>query len=125
MGGRARETLGERIAGMPPRGRGARLALAALAIALVGVVLAVVATWEGDLPEDLTSVGAVGASLVRRFGAPACYALLYIEESGVPLPVPGDVYVVYLGTVSSGSAARLLLAWLGVIAVVVAGSTNL
>jgi membrane protein DedA with SNARE-associated domain len=124
MDGPARESLGEWIARVPPRGRGARLALAG-AIALVGVVLAVLATLEGDLPEDLTSLGALIASLVRRYGAPAALALLYVEESGVPLPVPGDVYVVYLGTLSAGSLAKLAGAWLAIIAVVVAGATNL
>jgi membrane-associated protein len=104
MDGPARHTAGERIARVPPRGRGARLALAALAIVLVGVVLGVVAT---------------------LYGAPACLALLYVEESGVPLPVPGDVYVVYLGTLSAGSLAKLAGAWLAIIAVVVAGATNL
>jgi membrane protein DedA with SNARE-associated domain len=51
--------------------------------------------------------------------------LLYIEESGVPLPVPGDVYVAYLGQLSAGSMPALLASWLGIILVVVAGATNL
>jgi membrane-associated protein len=125
MDGRARDGLGERIARVPPGGRGARVALAALAIAAVGVMLGAFAVLEGDLPEDLTSVGAFVASLVRRYGVPACLALLYVEESGVPLPVPGDVYVVYIGTVSAGSLAKLAGAWLAIIAVVVGGATNL
>ncbi len=121
----ARDALGERGAGQLPRPRRARWPLVALAILAVAALLGVLAALEGDLPEDLTSLGGFVASLVRRYGAPASLALLYVEESGVPLPVPGDVYVVYLGTVAAGSTARLLVAWVAIIAVVVAGSTNL
>jgi membrane-associated protein len=48
-----------------------------------------------------------------------------VEESGVPLPVPGDVYVAYLGNLAAGSVPALVAAWLGIIAVIVAGATNL
>src|ERR1700680_4070326 len=80
---------------------------------------------EGDVAEDITGVGALVSGLLNRFGAGACFALLYIEESGIPLPVPGDVYVAYLGKVNSSSFSNLVLAWLGIITVVVGGSTNL
>ena len=39
--------------------------------------------------------------------------------------MPGDFYVAFIGRLNTGSIPRLLLAWLGIIAVVVAGSTNL
>jgi membrane protein DedA with SNARE-associated domain len=80
---------------------------------------------EGDVAEDLTHFGSLVSGLLNRFGAAASFALLYIEESGVPLPVPGDVYVAYLGKLNAASMTSLLLAWLGIIAVVVGGSTNL
>ena len=38
---------------------------------------------------------------------------------------PGDVYVLYLGNLAKGSAGWLVAGWLGIIAVVVAGSSNL
>src|SRR5258707_13329311 len=63
--------------------------------------------------------------LLNRFGATASLALLYIEESGIPLPVPGDFYVAFLGRLNAGSLQRLLLAWLSIIAVVAAGASNL
>ena len=95
------------------------------AVGLVAAVLAGMSLLEGDVAEDLTHFGSLVTGLLNRFGAAASFALLYIEESGVPLPVPGDVYVAYLGRLNSSSISNLLLAWLGIIAVVVGGSTNL
>jgi membrane protein DedA with SNARE-associated domain len=98
---------------------------AIIAVAIVALVLLAVAIVEGDLPEALTHIGSLVIGLLNRFGAAACLALLYIEESGIPLPVPGDFYVAFLGRLNAGSLQRLMLAWLGIIAVVVAGSSNL
>src|ERR1700680_2464645 len=96
-----------------------------VAVGIVASVLLVLTLLEGDVAEDITGVGALVSGLLNRFGAGACFALLYIEESGIPLPVPGDVYVAYLGKVNSSSFSNLVLAWLGIIAVVVGGATNL
>src|ERR1700682_6807279 len=94
------------------------------AVGLVAVVLLGLSLLEGDVADDLTGFGSLVAGLLTRFGAAASFALLYIEESGIPLPVPGDVYVAYLGKVNASSFPHLLLAWLGIIAVVVGGATN-
>ena len=96
-----------------------------VAVTVVAVILAAVAIVEGDVPEDLTHIGSLVVGLLNRFGAAACLALLYIEESGIPLPVPGDFYVAFMGRLNAGSMLRLLLAWLAIIAVVLAGATNL
>ena len=95
------------------------------AVGLVAIVLLALSLLEGDIPDDLTNFGSLARGLLNRFGAAGSFALLYIEESGVPLPVPGDVYVAYLGKLNSSSFSNLVLAWLGIIAVVVGGSTNL
>jgi membrane protein DedA with SNARE-associated domain len=99
--------------------------LVVLAFVVVVALLAVMAALEGDLPGDVGRAGHLVAALLRRFGRPASLALLYVEESGVPLPVPGDVYVVYLGIAAAGSAVELLVTWVAIVGVVVAGSTNL
>ena len=96
-----------------------------VAVAVIALILGAVAIVEGDVPEDLTHIGALVVGLLNRFGAAACLALLYTEESGIPLPVPGDFYVAFIGRLYGHSLSTLLAAWLGIIAVVVAGSTNL
>jgi membrane protein DedA with SNARE-associated domain len=63
--------------------------------------------------------------LAQRHGPLISYLLLYIEESGIPLPVPGDVFVMYVGHSFRDSAALLVLGWLGLVVCVVLGSTNL
>ncbi len=102
-----------------------RTAGVALAVLLLVASLVVLAIWEGDVPEGFSDIGAFVVGLVRRFGAPASLALLYIEETGIPLPVPGDVYVAYIGSQTAGSALRWIAGWLGIIVVVTAGATNL
>jgi membrane-associated protein len=95
------------------------------AIGLIAVILLVVGLAEGDVADDLTHVGSLVVGLLNRYGAAACLGLLYLEESGVPLPVPGDFYIAFMGKLYAGSMPNLLAAWLGIIAVVVAGSSNL
>jgi membrane-associated protein len=94
-----------------------------LAAIVLGVL--VLAFVESGVPEELSDLVGLAGGALRRFGAAASLAFLYLEESGVPSPLPGDVYVVYLGTAAVGSVARSIAAWLGIVAVVVAGSSNL
>src|SRR3984893_11433906 len=53
------------------------------------------------------------------------FGLLYIEESGIPLPVPGDIFVMYVGAHVPRNLLSWIAAWLGLITVVVLGATNL
>jgi membrane protein DedA with SNARE-associated domain len=90
----------------------------------VVLTLLLTALLEGDIPDALSDAIELARRLVVRFGPVASLLLLYLEESGVPLPVPGDVYVAYLGHLAD-SALKWVAAWLGIIAVVVAGASNL
>ncbi len=100
------------------------LAGAAIVLAIVAGIV-VYAVLEGDFAESVLDLRHWTGGIVRHFGAAGSLGLLYAEESGVPMPVPGDVYVTYLGHLSAGSAAGLLGAWLAIIAVVTAGASNL
>jgi membrane protein DedA with SNARE-associated domain len=100
--------------------------LAVLAIVVLTLVVLAVAFLEGDLPEGFGDVRTfLFREVLVRFGVPGSLALLYVEESGVPLPVPGDVYVAYLGHSAEGAVARWIAAAIAIVLVVVAGSSNL
>jgi membrane-associated protein len=102
-----------------------RYHLAVVPVISVALVLLAVALLEGDLPEEFGDLTGWVSAVLQHFGAVAAVGLLYVEESGVPMPVPGDVFVVYLGALSHGSIAKWLVAWLAVVVVAVLGSSNL
>ena len=97
----------------------------------IGVVLAavlavaVVAILEGDLPEAVGHGARAVGLLLHHYGQAAAFGLLYLEESGVPMPMPGDVFVMYVGHHSAASLLTLVAAWLGLVGVVVLGASNL
>ncbi|MGI8563588.1 MAG: DedA family protein [Candidatus Dormibacter sp.] len=93
-----------------------------LAIALLVIAIALL---EGDLPEAVRDITRAVRGFVNRAGPIASIALLYVEESGVPLPVPGDVYVIYLGHQAGFQLLKWVGAWLAVITAVTAGATNM
>ena len=72
------------------------------------------AVMEGDIPEAIANLGALIGGVLNRYGAPASLILLYVEESGVPIVIPGDVYVAYLGKLAAGSSPKLVASWLGI-----------
>jgi membrane-associated protein len=98
--------------------------MAGMLVAAVGA-LVLIAILEGDLPEAAASGAHVVGHLLRRFGLLAAFGLLYLEESGVPMPMPGDVFVMYVGHHSARGLFTWLTAWLGLIGVVLLGATNL
>ncbi len=97
------------------------LVIGAIALAAVGA-FALIALLEGDIPDiDLGLV----ATVLQGKGYLGAIALLYAEESGVPMPVPGDFFVMYVGRQTGGQLLPLLAAWVALITAVVLGSTNL
>jgi membrane protein DedA with SNARE-associated domain len=101
--------------------RGVALILTLLvAAALLGWVLL-----EGGFGDVFLDTRAFVGSTVRHAGPIGSDAALYVEESGVPLPVPGDVFVMYAGHAASSSAAFLVAVWLGIVIAVVLGASNL
>jgi membrane-associated protein len=104
-------------------GRAATAAVSPVALA-VALALVAVTFLSGDVHHAGNVLGQLARDFVARYGAIASLLLLYLEESGIPLPVPGDVYVAYLGH-QAGSPLRWLAAWLGIVLAVVGGASNL
>src|SRR6266849_8861546 len=102
-------------------GRPLQVAAAALVVLVILIVLALV---YGDLPELLHVSGRAMRNFYNRNTFLPGFALLYLEESGVPLPAPGDVFVMYVGAHVPPYLGSWVLAWLGLIGVVVLGATN-
>ena len=92
---------------------------------LVFVALLLLALLYGDLPELVHG----GTRLLREFYRRNLYlpgyAALYVEESGIPLPAPGDVFVMYVGIHVPHRLTAWIAAWLGLIVAVTLGATNL
>src|SRR5579872_402071 len=103
---------------------GRALQVGAAALLLLAAVL-ISAILEGDLPELLHT----GLRGMRDFLAAhtflAGFGLLYIEESGIPLPAPGDVFVLYVGAHIPRNLGAWMAAWLGLVLAVTLGATNL
>ena len=92
-------------------------------VVLAGVI--VMAIYEGDVPELFQDTFHGLRSIFNHYTYLPGYAALYVEESGVPLPAPGDVFVMYVGVHVPHNIVAWLAAWLGLILVVVLGATNL
>ena len=99
-----------------------RIAVLTVLIATAIVVSAIV---QGDVPDVVSSGTGWVRTLLHRYSYAGSYGLLYIEESGIPLPVPGDIFVMYVGAHVPRNQLSWLAAWFGLIAVVVLGATNL
>jgi membrane protein DedA with SNARE-associated domain len=92
---------------------------------LVVAAIVVSAILQGEVPEAVSWARGWIRPLLQRYSYMAGFGLLYIEESGIPLPVPGDIFVMYVGAHVPRHLLSWLAAWLGLIGVVVLGSTNL
>src|SRR6266700_17011 len=130
-GGRDDDRAGRGVEGGHPialPGRALAIRPRTIAIALPALVLAIavaVALLQGDVAADLAAAAGVPARALRHMGAPASFLALYLEESGIPVPVSGDVFVVYLWHHFAPSLPQRVLVWLGLVVTVVAGSSNL
>jgi membrane protein DedA with SNARE-associated domain len=92
------------------------LTLGLLTAAIVGAVVQ---------PGFVTRVTAVEAQLQQKIGVEFAVAGIYLEESGVPMPVPSEVSIGYLGQRLSGNPLALVATWIGLTVLIMLGSTNL
>jgi membrane protein DedA with SNARE-associated domain len=100
------------------------LRIAAIAV-LIGAAIVASAILQGDVPDVVGGGTHLVRQILHRYSYLASYGLLYIEESGIPLPAPGDVFVMYVGAHVPRNVASWVIAWLGLIGIVVLGATNL
>jgi membrane-associated protein len=76
---------------------------------------------SGELPDTDRSIG----QILRQEGYLVGFVLIYIEESGVPLFIPGDAFLLYVGYRLPHNCPILFAAWLGFTLAVTLGATNL
>lgn len=95
----------------------------ALVVGLILGTIILLALLEGDLPELFRFRG--WRPFYKAHGYLFGIVLLYIEESGIPLPAPGDVFVMFVGAHVPRNFVAWIGAWLGLITTVVLGATNL
>jgi membrane protein DedA with SNARE-associated domain len=76
---------------------------------------------SGQTAETDDSIG----TILRQDGYLVGFALIYIEESGVPLFIPGDAFLVYVGHRLPHNMPVFLAAWIGFVLAVTFGATNL
>src|SRR6059036_2083578 len=115
-------STGRRLLNSLRTGRPLQIAAGGLVALAIVIVLAVL---YGDLPEFVHAGTRLLRDFMRQNSFLPGFALLYLEESGVPLPAPGDVFVMYVGTRIPHTPLAWLLAWLGLVVAVVGGASNL
>src|SRR5258708_33647105 len=94
-------------------GRTLQVGAAAIVILAALIVLAIL---YGDLPEVLHVGGRVLRDVYRRNTFLPGFILLYLEESGIPLPAPGDVFVMYVGIHVPHHLAAWIAPWRALLA---------
>jgi membrane-associated protein len=102
-----------------------RLLLVVITVAVVAIVAVVVLGASGYLGDLRHQTAHALRGFLRQHGQAGAIGLLYVEESGVPMPVPGDAFVFYVGHRLSSDPLAWLVAWLGFVLAVVLGATNL
>jgi membrane protein DedA with SNARE-associated domain len=76
-------------------------------------------------PALANSVVTVENRIQHQAGVQIAIAGIYLEESGLPMPVPSEVSVGYLGQRLTRNPLALFASWLGLTLLIVLGSTNL
>ncbi|HEV2415651.1 MAG TPA: DedA family protein [Candidatus Dormibacteraeota bacterium] len=109
---------------MPVRQYSRAFQISAIALIVVAAIV-LIAFFYDDVPEAVQGGGRIFRAFFHRNQFVPGYVLLYLEESGIPLPAPGDVYVMYVGVHVPHRLAAWITAWLGLILIVVLGATNL
>ncbi|OLC23971.1 MAG: hypothetical protein AUG06_00985 [Actinobacteria bacterium 13_1_20CM_2_65_11] len=95
------------------------------ALLLIAVIVAIGFLIEHDVAGEVVDADASIRALLKAYGYLGGFALIYIEESGIPLFIPGDVFLLYVGSRLPHDVPIVFAAWLGFVLAVTLGSTNL
>jgi membrane protein DedA with SNARE-associated domain len=89
----------------------------------VGIVIA--GSWLAMThPAAAGNVTATENQIQQRAGRGLAVAGIYLEESGVPMPVPSEVSIGYLGERAGHNPLALVATWLALTGLIVLGATN-
>jgi len=97
---------------------GLALGVLATGLILTGLIFAV-------HPDLASAVVALENRIQHQSGVQIAIAGIYLEESGLPMPVPSEVSVGYLGQRLGENPPALFASWLALTVLIVLGSTNL
>lgn len=95
--------------------------LAVVVLAAITLAILLIEGWTDAISDSST----VARQLVDRFSVPVTFGNLYVEETGIPVPLPSDVLVANLGREFRGRPGVLVALGAALVATVVAGSSNL
>jgi membrane protein DedA with SNARE-associated domain len=99
--------------------------VAAGALAVVVVITVMVILVQNDASGQEGNVDESIATVLNDYGYLGGFALIYIEESGPPLFIPGDAFLIYVGNRLPRNVPVFLAAWIGFVVAVTFGATNL
>jgi membrane-associated protein len=94
-------------------------------VLLIAVIVGIGFLIEHDVSGEVVDADASIGALLKAYGYLGGFALIYIEETGIPLFIPGDVFLLYVGSRLPHDVPILCAAWLGFVLAVTLGSTNL
>jgi membrane protein DedA with SNARE-associated domain len=94
-------------------------------VLLIAMIVGIGFLIEHDVSGEAVDADASISALLKAYGYLGGFALIYIEETGIPLFIPGDVFLLYVGSRLPHDVPILFAAWLGFILAVTLGSTNL
>jgi membrane protein DedA with SNARE-associated domain len=101
------------------------LRIAAGALVVVAVIALMVVLVQNDASAQAENADESIRTLLRDYGYLGGFALIYIEESGPPLFIPGDAFLIYVGNRLPRDVPIFLAAWVGFVLAVTFGATNL
>lgn len=79
----------------------------------------------GSQPGIAGRVTSAEVQVQRTVGVELAVAGVYLEESGIPMLVPSEVSIGYLGQRLNGNPPALVATWIGLTMLILLGSTNL